>query len=87
MIQCQLDGYPIYCGWILQRIVVLSCQKTKYQLNACILRVSKFWENLWISYFLDDITTIFGPEKTLISWRYQQFWKGGFFAEEQITQI
>ncbi len=36
---------------------------------ADILRVSKFRVNLWISYFFDDITTIFGPEKTLIRWR------------------
>jgi hypothetical protein len=36
---------------------------------ADILRISKFRVNLWISYFFDDITTIFGPEKTLIRWR------------------
>jgi len=38
--------------------------------NKDTLRVSKFRVNLWISYFFDDITTIFGPEKTLIRYPY-----------------
>jgi hypothetical protein len=45
------------------------------------MRIYKVRVYLWISYFFDDITTILGPEKTWIRWRYQHFWKGRFFAD------
>jgi hypothetical protein len=44
----------------IQPMFKISCQKTKYQPNACILRISKFEAYLWISYFFDDITTFLG---------------------------
>ncbi len=39
---------------------LIHCQKTKYHPSADTLKVYKFRAYLWISYFFDDITTIFG---------------------------
>jgi 5-methylcytosine-specific restriction endonuclease McrA len=41
---CQLCGHPISCGWKLEEIFVLSCQKTKYQPVTDILRVPEKYQ-------------------------------------------
>ena len=55
---------PYILWWVAKRIFRISLQKTKYQLNTCILRVSKLWS--FYRY----------PRISQVSMAFQNFWYG-----------